>query len=132
MGGVHPFPTYQNYTAGDNYSETLRLEYDPAKTNYSDLLEAYWKYAPDPTIPCDDPAYCLRIFTVTEEQRMLAIASAEAKSKEIGQPINFNVWNASDWTFWKAEEYHQKYFQKMGETCGTGANIFARTRKGGK
>ena len=42
MGGLAPFPTYQNYTAGDNYSETLRLVYDPAKLSYDTILQNYW------------------------------------------------------------------------------------------
>jgi peptide methionine sulfoxide reductase MsrA len=42
-------------TVGNNYSETLRLEYDPTKTNYTQLLSAFWQYAPDPTFECTDP-----------------------------------------------------------------------------
>eukprot|EP00038_Savillea_parva_P022049 m.36671 g.36671 ORF g.36671 m.36671 type:complete len:129 (-) comp5431_c0_seq1:696-1082(-) len=118
MGGTGDYPNYQNYTAGNNYSETLRLEYDPSQTNYTDLLAAYWKFTPDPTMPCDDPAYCLRIFTVTSEQWLEAQASISAWAKSNGQTPIINVYNASEYTFWKAEEYHQHYFQKSGEVCG--------------
>jgi len=33
---------YQNYTAGNNYSETLRLVYDPSTLSFEKILEAYW------------------------------------------------------------------------------------------
>ena len=39
MGGTGMFPNYQNYTANNNFSETLRLVYDPAKTTFADLLK---------------------------------------------------------------------------------------------
>jgi len=119
MGGTGEYPNYDNYTASNNYSETLRIEYDTSQTNFSQLLAAYWQFAPDPTMPCEDPAYCLRIFTVTADQWLETQASIQAESKVIGQLPNIGVYNASAFTFWKAEEYHQQYFQKMGEQCGT-------------
>ena len=30
--------------------------------SFSKILESYWEYAPDPTMPEPDPAYQLRIF----------------------------------------------------------------------
>lgn len=119
MGGMYPYPTYQNYTDGDNYSETLRIEYDPTVTSYSDLLNAYWQFTPDPTQQCGDPAYCLRIFTVTPEQHKLAVASAVVQSNKFGAPLFVDIDNASEYTFWKAEEYHQKYFEKAGQACNS-------------
>eukprot|EP00037_Helgoeca_nana_P022773 m.234224 g.234224 ORF g.234224 m.234224 type:complete len:128 (+) comp26118_c0_seq1:276-659(+) len=127
MGGTGEYPNYQNYTAGNNYSETLRLEYDTTKTNYTDLLAAYWQYAPDPSMECQDPAYCLRLFTVTTEQWLEAQASIAAYAKSSGSPPVISVFNASDYTFWKAEEYHQHYFEKSGGICST--KPFAESRR---
>eukprot|EP00035_Acanthoeca_spectabilis_P001307 m.79195 g.79195 ORF g.79195 m.79195 type:complete len:128 (+) comp10782_c0_seq1:288-671(+) len=126
MGGTGVHPTYDNYTAGNNYSETLRLEYDSTKTSYNDLLAAYWQYAPDPTEPCGDPAYCLRIFTVTAEQWEEASASVAAFAKASGSQPSIVLYNASDYTFWKAEEMHQHYFQKTGQPCNTGKVLQSR------
>lgn len=118
MGGVGEYPTYDNYTAANNYSETLRLEYDGVNTTYSDLLEAYWAYAPDVTEPCYDPAYCLRIFYNSEKQHKLAAASIASANKKAGQQIPIALLDATAFTFWKAEDYHQNYFARGGETCG--------------
>lgn len=116
MGGTGSFPTYQNYTAmGNNYSETLRLEFDGEKTTYADLLEAYWHYVPDTTMDCPDPAYCPRIFYVDNNQKQAAEASL---AKQPGKSL-LAILPASDYTFWKAEEYHQNFNQKGGMQCGT-------------
>mmetsp|Transcript_78789 Transcript_78789/g.109452 ORF Transcript_78789/g.109452 Transcript_78789/m.109452 type:complete len:128 (-) Transcript_78789:104-487(-) len=126
MGGTGEYPTYENYTAGNNYSETLRLEYDTSKTSYKDLLAAYWQYAPDPSEPCDDPAYCLRIFTVTSEQWLEAQESIMSFANASGSQPIISVYNASDYNFWKAEEYHQHYFEKSGQTCNTKKALLSR------
>ena len=114
MGGSGEYPNYGNYTAANNYSETLRLVWDESETSYDDLLTAYWQYAPDPSAPEPDPAYQLRIFYVDSTQKAAAQASI-AKNK--GALIELVP--AADYTFWKAEEYHQHYFDKSGQTCGS-------------
>ena len=106
MGGTGVYPNYQNYTANNNYSETLRLVYDPAKTTYEDILKAYWQYAPDPTMPSPDPAYQLRFFYVDDDQKMAAEASIAAQKKAVPGSL-IDLYAAADYEFWKAEEYHQ-------------------------
>eukprot|EP01049_Picozoa_sp_SAG25_P014324 SAG25_NODE_2495_length_1571_cov_1.680027_1_plen_163_part_00 len=121
MGGRGEYPTYQNYTNANNYSETVRMVYDSSKLSYADILQAYWQYAPDPTMPEPDPAYQLRIFYVDEVQRAEATQSVAAAEKAAGAaPGSFliEIAPASEYTFWKAEEYHQHYFDKSGQTCG--------------
>ena len=117
MGGTGCCPTYTNYTSGNNYSETLRLVFDGVKTNYSELLDKYWTFVPDPTIACSDPAYCPRIFYVDEVQRVAAAASIANQRFPAGGPT-VALLPASDFTFWKAEEYHQNFDAKEGFPCG--------------
>jgi peptide-methionine (S)-S-oxide reductase len=130
MGGTGSFPTYQNYTMGNNFSETLRLEFDVQKTSFDDLLKTYWKNVPDPTMDCPDPAYCPRIFYVNNEQKLKAEASLAQHQNVSTSKIILAILPASEYTFWKAEEYHQKYFEKMGEKCDTDRprNPNSRTR----
>ena len=116
MGGTGVYPNYQNYTAGNNYSETLRLVYDPAVLSYEDILKTYWEYAPDPTMPEPDPAYQLRIFFVDDEQKAAAEKSIAAQKKATPGAL-IDLFAADDYTFWKAEEYHQHYFDKGGQQC---------------
>jgi peptide methionine sulfoxide reductase MsrA len=117
MGGSGCCPTYSNYTANNNYSETLRLVFDGVDTTYADLLAAYWQFVPDPTYPCDDPAYCPNIFYVDESQRTAAAASIAAQSKKANATLLVGLLPASSFQFWKAEEYHQNFFSKSGCSC---------------
>ena len=64
-----------------------------------------WKFTPDPSLPCDDPAYCLRIFAVNDDQWSAASKSIAAQSKSSGSQVNVALLRASDYVFWKAEEY---------------------------
>lgn len=118
MGGVGAYPTYAtNYTAL-NYSETLRLEYDPSQLSYTEIIEAYWKFAPDPTMPQEDPAYMLRIFVNDGEERTIASASISKLQQQLNTTVHAQILNASDYEFWKAGEEHQQYFFKSGARCG--------------
>ena len=40
--GVAPRPTYASVCAGDGHSEALRVEYDPARVSYTEVLGAFW------------------------------------------------------------------------------------------
>jgi peptide methionine sulfoxide reductase MsrA len=114
MGGTGACPTYSNYTTGNNYSETLRLVFDGQKTTFDDLLGAYWRYVPDTTMPCDDPAYCPRMFYVDDAQKM-AMEAALAKQNISGSLLA--ILPASEYIFWKAEEYHQNFDSREGQAC---------------
>jgi len=123
MGGHGVSPTYENYTTNNNFSETVRLEFNPAKTSYSQLLAAYWSFVPDPTQPPWDAAYALRIFAADDEQFQLAQKLLHAEQLKFNNSVTLTIWNASDFLFWKAEEYHQQYFKKLGYPCGAGEQL---------
>lgn len=125
MGGTGEYPNYGNYTSANNYSETLRLVWDTSELSYADMLTAYWQYAPDPTMPEPDPAYQLRLFYTDEAQRKEAAASIAAFNKANPGTL-IGLYPAADYTFWKAEEYHQHYFDKSGQTCGNRASLPSR------
>jgi len=120
MGGSGTCPTYSNYTAGNNYSETLRLVFDGQKTSFADLLAAYWRNVPDTTMPCYDPAYCPRMFYVDDAQKT-AMEASLAKQNVSGSLLA--ILPASEYTFWKAEEYHQNFNSKDGGACGNVAQV---------
>jgi len=137
MGGTGSYPNYQNYTGQlqpnytyqNNYSETLRLEYDGQSTTFSDLLAAYWRNVPGPTMECPDPAYCPRIFYVDDAQKQAAQASLSKQQSKTSGKIILAILPASEYTFWKAEEYHQNFNDKAGERCGSATQrITKKTR----
>jgi peptide-methionine (S)-S-oxide reductase len=56
--------------------------------------------------------YRSAIFTYSDEQLREALASREAEQMNQKRPIVTQIEPAPK--FWKAEEYHQRYFEKNG------------------
>jgi len=122
MGGVTENPTYQQVCSGRTmHIEVVDVEYDPDVISYERLLDAFWGMH-DPTQqdrqgPDVGVQYRSVIFYRTEEQRAAASASwrRENSSGKHERPIATRIEPAS--TFWKAEEYHQKYLERNGGSC---------------
>lgn len=116
-GGTKEDPTYEEVSAGrTGHAEAIEVVYDPTQVSYAELLEAFWQSI-DPTDPRGQFAdkgsqYRTAIFFHHEEQKRLALESKEklAKSSKFEEPIVTDIVPASK--FYKAEEYHQKYYLK--------------------
>ncbi len=116
-GGHKPNPTYEEVSSGTTgHAESVEITYDPAVISYSKLLDVFWHNI-DPTVKdrqfCDAGSqYRSAIFYHNEEQKRLAEASKKAleQSKRFPGPIYTEIVAAT--TFYPAEEYHQKYYQK--------------------
>ena len=115
-GGTVKDPTYAQVCAGDTgHAEALRIEFDPQKTSYENLLAVFWK-AHDPTTLNRQGAdvgtqYRSAIFTHSEAQAAAARASLEAENKSghFSKPIVTEITLAGP--FYPAEDYHQLYYQ---------------------
>ena len=120
MGGSFENPTYQDVCSGrSGHAEVVQLSYDPDKLSYEDLLEVFWSLH-DPTQRNRQgndvgSQYRSAIFFHTKEQEATARASRDAlgRSGRYRRPIATEITPAS--TFWRAEEYHQRYLQKRGQ-----------------
>lgn len=119
MGGRLKNPTYEDVcTDKTGHAEVVQVEYDPSKVSYEDLLNLFWEIH-DPTTlnrqgPDEGTQYRSAIFFHNAEQEKLAKASKE-KLQESGKhkrPVVTEIAPASD--FWRAEEYHQQYYEKCG------------------
>jgi peptide methionine sulfoxide reductase MsrA len=51
MGGVGDYPAYNSNYTQLNYSETVRLVYDPAVLPFQKIMDEYWQLAPDAIDP---------------------------------------------------------------------------------
>jgi len=118
-GGGTKNPTYEKVCSGKTgHAEAVEVEFDPAKVSYQDLLDVFWKIHDPTTLNRQGPdlglQYRSEIFTFNEEQRKEAQQSLErlAKSGRFKRAIVTKIEPAS--TFWPAEEYHQKYYEKNG------------------
>ena len=118
-GGTLANPTYEQVcTDRTGHAEALQVEYDPAVISYEDLLEVFWKNHNPTTMNRQGPdfgsQYRSAIFFHTPEQQAAATASKEKAQARFPRPIVTQIVPAS--TFWRAEEYHQRYLEKRGQT----------------
>ncbi|HPT16489.1 MAG TPA: peptide-methionine (S)-S-oxide reductase MsrA [Kiritimatiellia bacterium] len=115
-GGTVKDPTYAQVCAGDTgHAEALRIEFDPQKTSYENLLAVFWK-AHDPTQLNRQGAdvgtqYRSAIFTHSDAQAAAARAALEAENRSghFARPLVTEIVPAGP--FYPAEDYHQLYYQ---------------------
>jgi peptide-methionine (S)-S-oxide reductase len=117
IGGRSANPTYKQVSAGGTgHTEAVQIVYDPARVSYEKLLEVFWVNH-DPLTPnrqfCDGGSqYRAGIFYHNDEQKKAAEAS-KAKviaSGRFKKPVVTEIVAAG--TFFKAEDYHQDYYNK--------------------
>ena len=119
IGGKLAHPTYEEVcTDTTGHAEAVQVEYDPNEISYDELLKVFWNNH-DPTSlnrqgPDVGNQYRSAIFFHDEEQKKTAQKSKEEleKSGKFQKRIVTEIVPAPE--FYKAEEYHQKYFQKHG------------------
>ena len=106
-GGKKAAPTYRRI--GD-HTETVQVDYDPARITYAQLLDIIWEsHRPDRRNPGGQ--YMNAIFYHDEAQRETALASKSALEKKSGRPVTTRVLPVRSFT--RAEDYHQKYLLKQ-------------------
>ncbi len=127
-GGFTPNPTYEEVCSGQTgHSEVVRLLYDPAQIDYSDLLKLFWENH-DPTQGMRQgndigSQYRSVIHYFSETQGNAALSSkahyqAILSAAGLGK-ITTEIVPAQ--TFYYAEDYHQQYLAKNpGGYCGLG------------
>jgi peptide-methionine (S)-S-oxide reductase len=116
-GGWLEHPSYRDVCSGrTGHAEVVEVDYDPDRVSYEQLLDVFWD-CHDPTTPNQQgpdigTQYRSVIFWHTPEQQAVATASKERlqASGRFRRPIVTAIQAAS--TFWRAEEYHQQYFEK--------------------
>jgi len=118
-GGWYKDPTYHDVCTGETgHAEVVQVEYDPDKVSYEDLLNTFWEKHDPTTLNRQGPdfgtQYRSAVFYHTEQQKAAAIASKDRleKSGRFRNKIVTELVPASE--FYRAEEYHQQYFEKRG------------------
>ncbi|MGE5204895.1 MAG: peptide-methionine (S)-S-oxide reductase MsrA [Chlamydiota bacterium] len=118
-GGELPNPTYHDVcTDRTGHAEAIEITFDPARTSYDQLLDHFWQMH-DPTTPNRQgpdfgTQYRSAIFFHNPQQETLARASRERWQARFRQPIVTEIVPAT--AFYRAEEYHQRYLEKKGES----------------
>jgi peptide-methionine (S)-S-oxide reductase len=119
MGGETENPDYRQVCSGSSgHAEAVQVVYDEQQVSYGELLDAFFSMHNPTTLNRQGPdrgsQYRSAIFWHDDNQRL----EAEQKIKAINEsdawpdPVVTEVAEAS--TFWRAEEHHQRYFEKNG------------------
>ncbi len=121
LGGTLENPTYRDVCSGTTgHAEVVEVGYDPGKISYDRLLDVFWE-CHDPTTsnrqgPDVGSQYRSAVFYHSPEQETAAEASKQAlsRSNRFSRPIVTEITAAS--TFFRAEEYHQQYLERRGQS----------------
>lgn len=124
MGGTVRHPTYRDVcTDRTGHAEVCQVTFDPAVVSYEKLVEVFFNIHDPTQVNRQGPDYGSQYRTVifyhTPEQQRVAEA-VKARRQATGQyrrPVATAIEPAKE--FWRAEEYHQRYFAKKGidPTC---------------
>ena len=119
-GGTIKNPSYKEvFTGRTGHAEVCQIIFDPTKISYDEMLAAFWK-THDPTQlnrqgNDEGTQYRSVIFYHNEKQKQLAEKYKKElnDSKAWDKPI---VTEISPYTvFYKAEDYHQDYYNANGD-----------------
>jgi peptide-methionine (S)-S-oxide reductase len=126
MGGSLKNPGYEQVCSGETgHAEVVQVTYDPARVSYRELLAVFWSIH-NPTQlnrqgPDEGSNYRSVIFYHDAEQGREARRSRD--ELQVSGTLGFGkivtaIQPATE--FWRAEEYHQQYFEKHGghASCG--------------
>ena len=118
-GGTKVNPSYKEVCTGaTGHAEAVEVEFNPDEVSYLELLAAFWK-SHDPTTlnrqgPDIGTQYRSAIFFHDAEQEKEARDSKSMLEKQgvFRRPMVTQIQPAGP--FYRAEEYHQQYFEKQG------------------
>ncbi|NUM36595.1 MAG: bifunctional methionine sulfoxide reductase B/A protein [Candidatus Brocadiae bacterium] len=128
MGGEKENPTYQEVCSHNTgHAEALEVVFNPALVSYKELARLFFEIHDFTQVDRQGPdigdQYRTEIFYTSEEQKKTAeeiISLLSAKGYKVATKLT----KAS--VFWKAEDYHQDYYEKKGSSpyCHARKKIF--------
>ena len=111
-GGHVENPTYEQVcTKTTGHAEVIKIEYDPAKVSFKDLVDLFW-FVHDPTTyhrqgADEGPQYRSIILYANDAQKQAAEQSKKENEKEFTAPITTEIVPLTK--FYAAEKYHQNF-----------------------
>lgn len=118
-GGCMNNPTYKDVCSDQTgHAEVVEVSFDPAKVSYEKLVDVFFQNHDPTTLNRQGPdvgtQYRSVIFTHNEAQERIARDKKAAydASGKFKKPIVTTIEPAP--AFWRAEDYHQRYFEKNG------------------
>jgi peptide-methionine (S)-S-oxide reductase len=119
MGGTLANPTYQDVcTDRTGHAEVVQVDYDPAQVSYEELLRVFFDIHDPTTLNRQGPDYGKQyrsVIFVHDSGQETAVRAMKAELERSGRfPQKIVTQIAPAVEFWRAEEYHQRYFEKHG------------------
>jgi len=117
-GGKNPTTTYEQVCGGNTeHIEVVKVEFDPKITSYEAVTRLFFKIH-DPTAlnrqgPNVGHQYRSEIFYDLEEEKTIAEKILNEVNKKLNGKVVTVIRKVKNYC--KAEEYHQKYFDKQNK-----------------
>ncbi len=115
-GGDNANPTYQEVCSGKTgHAEAVEVVFDPAVTSFEILAKQFFEIHNPALVKKESDKrsqYRSSVFYYNDEQKMIAeklVEILKGKNYEVGTEIT------KAGVFYKAEEYHQSYYDKKGK-----------------
>jgi peptide-methionine (S)-S-oxide reductase len=112
-GGTVPNPSYEQICTGrTGHAESIRVEFDPGKISYDDLLAVFFA-THDPTSLNRQGAdvgteYRSAVFYTSPEQKRSAEVYIRKLDEQLPRKVVTEVVPLTE--FYEAEDYHQQYY----------------------
>lgn len=121
-GGTMPNPTYKDVcTDQTGHAEVVEVDYDPAKVSYEELLRVFFGIHDPTQFNRQGPDYGKQYRTAVFFHDAAQEAAARKAKDELEASGKFRrkivteIVPATE--FYRAEDYHQRYFEKHGIAC---------------
>lgn len=121
-GGSLENPSYKDVcTDQTGHAEVVELEFDPEKISYEQLLDAFFSLHDPTTMNRQGPDWGTQYRSVVffhspEQERQARAKIAQLMEGGHFKPKRIVTQVLPAQTFWRAEEYHQRYLEKRGMT----------------
>jgi peptide-methionine (S)-S-oxide reductase len=121
-GGLLQQPSYKDVcTDSTGHAEVVEIDFDDAVVSFEQLLDAFFALHDPTTLNRQGPdwgtQYRSTIFYYSPEQEAAARAKIEQLTADGRyKPKRIITLIEPVQTFWRAEEYHQRYLEKRGQT----------------
>ena len=117
-GGKNATITYKEVCGGNTeHIEVVKVEFDPKIISYEDVVRLFFKIHDPTTLNRQGPnvghQYRSEIFYNTEEEKIIASKVLDEINKKLNGKVVTTI--RKEKNYCKAEEYHQKYFEKQSK-----------------
>ena len=115
-GGNRPNTNYREVCTGTtNHAEAVKLEFDPKVITYEQIIKRFFEFHDPTTLNSQGPdfgtQYRSEIFYLNDEQKNIAQKVIDEENLKLSGKVVTKLSELKNYC--TAEEYHQKYLEKI-------------------